>query len=183
MKPTAPSRIARIARNGLLLTPFLIASCAINYPASGSFGLKDSLVTEPVQRHAGRISLVFEEAEQGRPQSFSGGFELRGNVQSGRLDLLTPLGQIAAQLMWHNGQALLTQAGQSRSFSSADELIAQATGTAISAQQLFDWLQGKSSSSASSDWQVDLSRHSDGRITARRSAPQAATLRIILEQP
>jgi outer membrane lipoprotein LolB len=168
---------------GLLLTPFLIASCAINAPATGSFGLKNEPASELAQRYAGRISLVFEEAAQGSPQSFSGAFELRGNAQAGQLDLLTPLGSIAAQLVWQNGQALLTQGGQTRSFASADELIGQATGTTISAQQLFDWLQGKSTATSSDDWQVDLSRHTDGRITARRSAPQAATLRIILDQP
>ncbi len=177
----------RAVLSGLLLTPFLIAACASNTRTSGTLGSKSSSA-EPVEfisRFAGRISLVFDEAGQGvqgAPQSFSGAFELRGHARTGELDLLTPLGSIAAQLKWQPGKALLTQAGQTRSFSSADELIAQATGTAISAQQLFDWLQGKPSS-AQTDWQVDLSRYADGRITAKRVGPQAATLRIILEQP
>ena len=173
----------RAVLSGLLATPFLIVSCASNTLGNGGFGLKNELEATIIQRYAGRISLVFDEAAQGTPASFSGAFELRGNPQAGELDLLTPLGSIAAQLKWQPGQALLIQAGQTRNFSSADELIAQATGTTISAQQLFEWLQGKSNAHSASDWQVDLSRYADGRITARRTGLQAATLRIILEQP
>lgn len=152
-------------------------------PGNGHFGLKNEPIASSMQRYTGRISLVFDEAAQGAPASFSGAFELRGQPHAGELDLLTPLGSIAAQLKWQPGRAVLIQAGQTRSLSSADDLIAQATGTAISAKQLFDWLQGKSDTTAANDWQVDLSRLADGRITARRSAPQAATLRIILELP
>ena len=179
----------RAALCGLLTTPFLIASCASNTPGNAQFGLKNEPVvtatatTATIQRYSGRISLVFYEAAQGAPTSFSGAFELRGQPQAGELDLLTPLGSIAAQLKWQLGQALLVQAGQTRSFASADELIAQATGTSISAQQLFDWLQGKSTATSASDWQVDLTRYADGRIIAKRLGQQAATLRIILEQP
>ena len=177
----------RAALCGLLTTPFLIASCASNTPGNAQFGLKNEPVvtatTATIQRYSGRISLVFDEAAQGAPTSFSGAFELRGQPQAGELDLLTPLGSIAAQLKWQPGQALLIQAGQTRSFASADELIAQATGTSISAQQLFDWLQGKSTAISASDWQVDLTRYADGRIIAKRVGQQAATLRIILEQP
>jgi outer membrane lipoprotein LolB len=177
----------RAALCGLLFTPFLIASCASNTTANGQFGLKNgpatTLPSTAIQRYTGRLSLVFDEAAVGSPSSFSGAFELRGLPQKGELDLLTPLGSIAAQLKWQPGQALLIQAGQTLSFASADELIAKATGTSISAQQLFDWLQGKSTAASASDWQVDLARYADGRITARRTGQQAATLRIILEQP
>jgi outer membrane lipoprotein LolB len=182
------SAARRLALVHLLATPFLIAACASNTRTSGTFPLK-STSTEPadfISRFAGRISLVFDDPEQGSPSSFSGAFELRGHARTGELDLLTPLGSIAAQLKWQPGQALLIQAGQTRNFASADELISQATGTTISAQQLFDWMQGKSnatSASSSSDWLVDLSRYVDGRITAKRTGQQAATLRIILEQP
>jgi outer membrane lipoprotein LolB len=173
----------RLALVHLLATPFLIAACASNTRTNSTFGSKSNSA-EPadfISRFAGRISLVFDDAAQGAPSSLFGAFELRGHVRTGELDLLTPLGSIAAQLKWQPGQALLIQAGQTRHFASADELIAQATGTTISAQQLFDWLQGKSNATSASDWQVDLASHGDGRITAKRTGPQAATLRIILE--
>jgi outer membrane lipoprotein LolB len=173
----------RAALCGLVTTPFLIASCASHTLGKAQFGLKNEPEVTATLRYAGRISLVFDEAEQGTPASFSGAFELRGQPQAGELDLLTPLGSIAAQLKWQTGQALLIQAGQTRSFTSADELIAHATSTSISAQQLFDWLQGKANATSASDWQVDLARYADGRIIAKRMGKQAATLRIILEQP
>jgi outer membrane lipoprotein LolB len=187
VKPLAHHRAAIAC---LFITPFLIASCANNTPASSLFGLKNepvataaTVATTAPQRFAGRISLVFDETAPGSPASFFGSFELRGQLHRGELDLLTPLGSVAAQLQWQPHQALLIQGGQTRSFASANELIAQATGTAISAQQLFDWLQGQSNTTSTSDWQVDLTRYADGRITAKRSGPPSATLRIILDQP
>jgi outer membrane lipoprotein LolB len=173
----------RLAIACLSFAPILIAACAHPIRSNSPFDLKNTPDIAFNQRYAGRISLVFEESASGAPPPFSGAFELRGQAAAGELDLLTPLGSIAAQLKWQPGQAVLTQAGQSRNFASADELISQATGTAISAQQLFDWLQGKSNAASASDWQVDLARYAQGRITARRTGQQAATLRIILEQP
>lgn len=155
-------------------------------PARGHFGSKNEPPASQQLRYAGRISLVFEDPPANSPSAFSGAFELRGTPLAGELDLLTPLGAIAAQMKWQNSQAQLIQAGQTRSFTSVDEMILQATGASISAQQLFNWLRGNVGQEQSQDWQVDLSRHADGRIMARRNAgsgQSAASLRIILDQP
>ena len=129
------------------------------------------------------------------PQAFSGSFELRGQAETGELDLLTPLGQIAAQLRWAPGLAELIRGNERQTFASAQALLEQATGAALTLEQLFAWLRGDNPSTAqagasggttvapASPWQVDLSAYSQGRISARRSLPTPALLRIILEQP
>jgi outer membrane lipoprotein LolB len=167
-----------------LFATFLIASCAINTPTNSPKQLQNASELA-LQRYAGRISLVFEaEPGQTAPQPFSGSFELRGNAQNGELDLLTPLGSIVAQLLWQPDQAVLKSSGQTRSFPSAAALIEQATGAALPPELLLAWLRGESSSPVQAGWQVDLSRHSEGRIIAKRTSPAPeATLRIILEQP
>jgi outer membrane lipoprotein LolB len=170
-----------------LLTIISIAGCAI---AAGGEGLK-SLKDSAPESYAGRISLVIEpdaHATSAQPQAFSGSFELRGSVQMGELDLLTPLGQIAAQLRWQSDQAVLIRGNDRQTFSSAQALLQQATGASISLEQLFAWLRGSHrdehlSAPQAGDWQVDLSARAQGRIIARRSQPTPAVLRILLEQP
>jgi outer membrane lipoprotein LolB len=170
-----------------LFTIILVAGCAI--PAGGE-GLKSLKKSEP-ESYAGRISLVVEpdaNATPAQPQAFSGSFELRGTAQAGELDLLTPLGQIAAQLRWQSGQALLIRGNERQIFSSAQTLLQQATGASISLEQLFGWLRNDTlsdnlSTRQTGDWQVDVSARANGRITVRRSQPTPAVLRIILEQP
>jgi outer membrane lipoprotein LolB len=173
-----------IAALGAAFTLNLIAGCAINTPAISPKDSKNSEKIEP-QRYAGRLSLVIEPAagSQNAAQSFSGSFELRGNSDMGELDLLTPLGQIAAQLRWQPGLALIKRGSETQQFSSAQTLLEQATGASLTLAQLFAWLQGKPSGDLVGDWQVDLSAQPQGRIIARRNLPTPAVLRIILEQP
>ncbi len=166
------------------ITIILIAGCAVNTPANSLKSSKNA----PIQAHnsyAGRLSLVIDPAAgaQELQQSFSGGFELRGNADIGELDLLTPLGQIVVQLRWTPSAAVILRGSQRESFSDVGDLIQRATGAALSLQQLFAWLEGKPGTASSGDWQVDLSSHANGRIIARRSQPTPAVLRIALEQP
>ena len=59
--------------------------------------------------------------------------------------------------------------------------MAQATGAAVPMSALFAWLRGDNASA--SGWTADLSRQSEGRITATRSQPAPkAELRIVLDQ-
>lgn len=160
-----------------------IAGCAGNKRADGTFDDGNASRAE-TQRYSGRLSLVLEPAAaaQNAAQSFSGAFELRGNAQTGELDLLTPLGSMALQLRWTPGAALLTRANETQQFSSAQALLEQATGVSLQLDVLFAWLQGKNTASLpSGGWQVDLSRHGEGRISAYRFLPSAAQLRIILD--
>jgi outer membrane lipoprotein LolB len=173
-----------IAALGAVFTLNLISACATNTPAISSKDSKDAEEAQP-QRYAGRLSLVIEAAagSQSAAQSFSGSFELRGNAEIGELDLLTPLGQIAVQLRWQPGLALIMRGGETQQFTSAQALLEQATGASLTLAQLFAWLQGQPLPEPAGDWQVDLAAHAQGRIIARRSQPTPAVLRIILEQP
>jgi outer membrane lipoprotein LolB len=172
---------------GIAVTIILIAGCAVPVRTVGQNHLKNAAFTEP-QRYSGRLSLVIEQ-EVGSPaaaQSFSGGFDLRGNAQTGELDLLTPLGSIVMQLRWAPGQALLIRGQEREPFPSAQALLNQATGTALTLDQLFSWLGSPGTVApihSSDNWQVDLSARDQGRIVARRSQPSSAVLRIVLEQP
>jgi outer membrane lipoprotein LolB len=168
-----------------------IAGCAGSITAREPFPLKISALEaseSSSQFFAGRISLAIDaapHAANSAQQAFSGSFEWRGNAQTGQLDLLSPLGSIVAQMQWSPSSAQLISGGAQHSFPSAASMIEQTTGIAISPEQLLAWLQGRAPAltGSAADWQVDLSRHAQGRISAQRQQPTPAQLRIILEQP
>lgn len=116
------------------------------------------------------------------PESLSGAFELGGNAQNGSLHLFSPLGNTLAVLRWSPQSASLLANNQSQTFDSLDALARQITGTPLPLAALFDWLAGQAAPAAG--WRVDLSRLSDGRLLAERSAEAgtpAAQLRIALD--
>ncbi|MDO8719865.1 MAG: lipoprotein insertase outer membrane protein LolB [Polaromonas sp.] len=127
----------------------------------------------------GRISLQIQSEPA---QSFSAGFELKGKPERGELTLISPLGNVLGILRWTPLEATLDSGNQqTQRFSSVDALMAQATGAAIPLGALFAWLQGDNANV--SGWSADLSRHSEGRILARRAQPAPqAELRVILDQ-
>jgi len=129
----------------------------------------------------GRLALRFEAAQtQSGPQSFSTGFELSGNPQTGQLTLYTPLGTTAATLSWSSQNAVLQADGDTRYFASLDASIKEVLGTEIPVTALFAWLAGDNMAVAG--WQADLSQHANGRITARRTEPgPPAEIRLILD--
>lgn len=113
-------------------------------------------------------------------QSFSGGFDLQGNAQSGELTLTTPLGSTAAVLRWAPGLAQLESGGQTQQYSSVQAMLERTTGAAIPLEALFAWLRGQSATVPG--WQPDVSRFAEGRISALRTDPAPpAQLRIVLE--
>lgn len=114
------------------------------------------------------------------PQSFSAGFDLRGHPQAGELQLSSPLGNTVALVVWSPLGAELRQGEQITQRGSLDELTTELGGTALPVAALFDWLHGRPSDS--SGWQADLSRHAEGRVTARRLHPTpVAELRIVFQ--
>lgn len=155
----------------LLIATFFIAGCAHKTRASG---LNDTQ-SGP---WAGRISL---QVQSDPPQSIFAGFELKGTPEKGELTLVSPIGSVIGVLRWSPGEAVLESGREIRSFASVDSLLAQTTGAAIPVTALFAWLEGNNISQYG--WTADLSRQSEGRITAKRTdpAPQAE-LRIILDQ-
>ncbi len=146
-----------------------LAGCATVSRDTGAMG----------PRWSGRLALQVEGRAEG---SFTASFDLRGSPQAGELELLTPLGGTAALLQWTPGRASLRAPGQPvREAASLDDLVMQATGTAIPVAALFDWLAGVPTPAAG--WQADLSGRAAGRLQARRLAAPAADLRVILETP
>lgn len=114
------------------------------------------------------------------PQSFSAGFDLRGHPQAGELQLNSPLGNSLATVVWTPAGAELRQGEQITRRGSLDELTTELGGTALPVAALFDWLKGQPTDSTG--WQADLSRHSEGRVSARRLHPApAAELRIVFQ--
>jgi outer membrane lipoprotein LolB len=115
-------------------------------------------------------------------QSFSASFELKGRPENGELTLISPLGNILGVLRWAPGQALLDRGKENiQQFASIDELMERTTGAAIPLDALFAWLQG--TNATASGWSADLSRHGEGRVTARRTLPAPeADLRVVLDR-
>jgi 4-diphosphocytidyl-2-C-methyl-D-erythritol kinase len=82
------------------------------------------------------------------------------------------LGSVLGVLRWSPGEAMLDSGnGKVQRFSSVDELMAQATGAAVPVTALFAWLRGDNASA--SGWSADLSRHAEGRISAKRTVQPA----------
>lgn len=158
--------------SAFLIAIFLIAGCA---RTSGTTTKNDP----DIGFWAGRISLQV----QNEPiQSFHAGFELKGRPERGELTLISPLGSILGVLRWSPSEAVLDSGDQNiQRFDSVDALMAQATGAAVPMSALFAWLRGDNASV--SGWTADLSRQSEGRITAKRILPAPeADLRVVLDQ-
>lgn len=126
----------------------------------------------------GRLALRVESQQA---QSFSAGFELKGNAQTGQLSLYSPLGGTIAQLAWAPGDARLRLDGRERQFDSLDALTKEATGTALPVASIFQWLAGANASTAG--WQAELGELHNGRLLARRTAPPPVVeMRLVLDQ-
>jgi outer membrane lipoprotein LolB len=125
----------------------------------------------------GRLSL---QVASDPPQSFSADFELRGSAQVGELRLSTLLGQTLATARWTPEAADLHTPQGNQAYPSMDALTQHLIGTALPLTPLFDWLRG--TPTPADGWSPDLSRHPEGRLSARRTHPQpAATLRLVLQ--
>ncbi|WP_066268023.1 lipoprotein insertase outer membrane protein LolB [Hydrogenophaga palleronii] len=126
---------------------------------------------------SGRLALQIHSTP---PQSFSAGFDLRGAPAAGELQLMSPLGNTLATVVWTPQSAELRQGGQVTQRGSLDELTTELSGTAVPVAALFGWLRGEQGEVPG--WQADLSRQAEGRITARRSAPlPTAELRVVFQ--
>lgn len=113
-------------------------------------------------------------------QSFHGAFELRGDARGGELTLFTPLGSTVARLAWSPGSAILHWDGRQRSFDSIQALTREATGAEIPLDGLFRWLNGEPAQV--DGWSADLQALPDGKLLARRAAPEPAVqMRLVIE--
>ena len=126
---------------------------------------------------SGRLALTVHSEP---PQSYSAGFELRGAPAAGELQLTSPLGKVLASVHWSPQGAELRQGVQRTRRPSLDELTADLGGTPLPVAALFGWLQGQTADA--SGWNADLSRHSEGRVVARRLQPlPTAELRLVFQ--
>lgn len=147
-------------------------------------------------RAAGRMALRVE-AHEGRPaHNQSAGFEWRGDGDRGVLSVLSPLGTQVAQARWVPGEVWLVTPEGSARFDTLEAMAERAFGERLPLQAWADWLAGRPWPGAASaplegppiagfeqlGWRVDLSRHAQGRIEARRDAPPAVSVRIVLDQ-
>ena len=115
------------------------------------------------------------------PESLSASFELRGSAQAGEMVLLSPIGTSLATLQWQPNFARLEQGQQGIDSNSLQNLATRLTGTELPITALFEWLAGRPAQAEG--WQVDLSSHAQGRISAERRWPAPATvLRIVLDR-
>jgi len=157
----------------IMLAALLGAGCAHRSAPGAASGREPP----PLNEWTGRLALIVED----RPsQSYSAAFELRGSAKQGSLDLLSPLGNVVAQLAWQPGLAQLRNGDTARQFPSLDDLVLAATGTALPVATLFDWLKGLDTPVAG--WMVDLSRHTQGRYVAKRLSDPVTELRVILDR-
>lgn len=150
----------------------LIAGCARPISESAPNSSKNDFWT-------GRISLTIKSEPE---QSFSAGFELKGQSERGELTLISPLGNVLGVLRWSPGQAELDSGNRNiQRFGSVDALMVHATGADVPLAALFAWLQGDNATT--SGWSVDLSRQGEGRIFATRMQPMPrADLRVVLDR-
>ena len=144
--------------------------------------LLGACATAPRERTAsfwsGRIGL---QVQSDPPQSLQASFELQGNPQEGDLTLLNLVGGILARLSWTPQQAMLERGSERWIQPRVEQLAEQLVQTPLPVQALFDWIEGQATAYAG--WEVDLSAHAQGRITATRLRPgPAAQMRIVLDQ-
>jgi outer membrane lipoprotein LolB len=183
--------IARRARAGrsllsaaaAALAGMLLAACAARPPLAGGETL------------SGRISVRVEASGNQPMRNVTAAFELRGNAESGELQLATPLGTVLATASWSPGKATLATADSNTDFSDLDALAYAALGENLPLRALPDWLHGRPWAGATSaptappldagfeqlGWTVSLARFNEGWLLARREAPPAVTVRARLD--
>jgi outer membrane lipoprotein LolB len=133
------------------------------------------------------------DASTDRPsQSLSAEFEWRGDGERGELTLLSPLGTQVARASWAPGEARLVSPDGEQRFQTLDALAERALGERVPLVAWPHWLAGRPWPGAASvptpggfeqlGWNVDLARHAEGRIDARRGAPPVVTVRIVLDK-
>jgi outer membrane lipoprotein LolB len=85
-------------------------------------------------------------------------------------------------MQWAPGSAVLTGTGTPRQFDSLGALTQATIGLDIPITALFDWLQGTASQAAS--WEADLTELANGKLTAKRTAPDMrAEIKLLMEMP
>ena len=168
---------APLWRPGARVIPLTWLCAALAALVLGGCAAPARVVQTDEAHWTGRLAL---QVESEPPQSYAGGFELHGSAAQGELVLSSPLGQTMAVVRWNTDGAELRQGERRTRGESLDDLTRALTGTAMPVAAMFDWLRGRDS--RADGWEADLSRHDEGRVSARRTTPQpAAQLRLIIQ--
>ena len=131
------------------------------------------------------------------PRSAQFQFELWGDALAGQLDVLSPLGQVLARVVWKPGEAVMTSPGRDPlTVTRLDDLSEAALGEAMPLQALIDWLQGQAWPLAPMSreeqgfsqlgWHIDTRKVDQGRVLAQRpvTATQAGLrVSVVLDTP
>lgn len=159
-------RLAALGTGIWLLS--VLAGCATTRPPPAN----------PEAFWSGRLALQLHSRP---PQNWSTSFELQGSAAQGEMLLLSPIGTTLARLSWTPQSAQLEQGQEKTESSSLQSLSQRLTGTNLPIAALFDWLAGQATPVPG--WDVDLSAHPQGRLTAQRHEPgPEAVLRIVLDR-
>ena len=171
----------RAARAAALLAAVFLSACASLPGATDELGAPLS----------GKLSVKVESEP---PRNVSAAFELRGNPETGQLDLTSPLGSVMARAHWQPGEVLLSTPDTKALYSDMGALTRDVLGESLPVAALFDWLRGRPWPDAPSQalasepgfeqlgWTVSLAKFSEGWITARRAEAPVVTVRARLEQ-
>jgi outer membrane lipoprotein LolB len=164
---------------------------------AGGFGGCASVQTPAGDALTGRLAVRVEGEPGETARSLSGGFELEGDADRGRLNLSTPFGTVLAQATWTSQEVwLLTPQGRTR-YTDLPALTRAMLGEALPVAALFDWLRGRPWPGAESratrppdeigflqlGWQVTLARFDQGFIVAQRVEPPWVTVRAQMDRP
>lgn len=144
-----------------------------------------SIGTAELPVWSGRLNIKIDAFDAAPVQQSSAGFTLTGSASAGQLDLFTPLGGKAAEVVWGAGFATLSDGKFEHHFPNLEIALESVTGAKIPVSNLFDWLQGKQDKAleAAIGWEADLTRLADGRLFAARLQPlPRIELRVVLEQ-
>lgn len=146
---------------------------------------------------SGRLAVKVDAAQGVAARSLSAAFELQGNADNGRLDLVSPLGSVLAQARWSPERVVLvTPKGESR-FTDLDALTREVLGEPLPVVALFDWLRGRpwpgAASAATSPpaepgfaqlgWTVNLARFDEAWVEAKREQAPVVNVRAKLDRP
>jgi outer membrane biogenesis lipoprotein LolB len=151
----------------------------------------------------GRVSITTQGIKGA--QQMHGLFELVGDAEGGRLELLTPLGGTVAIMVWTPASALLRRAsGELQTFDSAEDMVFAGIGVRLAPTTLVQWLRGEPIEGVALEglspdgfrqlgWQVSVARETDPaktvalsgfpkRLTFMQQAASQAEVRLVLDE-
>lgn len=166
--------LSRLRRQLVLLAgAVLIGGCAVIRPPSKSDA------SEP-RAWSGRLAVQAQAPDASADAwTFSAEFDVQGSAQAGELQLFSPLGTTLAEVSWQANAARLRSRGQVRDFADLDALMSDLLGVSLPSQALFAWLKGQWVKPTG--WDVDLSQHAIGRISASKFSEPKARLTLVFQ--